>query len=175
LPTDEPATEHCGTCHACIEICPTQAIVAPYELDATRCISYLTIESRSAIPVQFRKALGNRIYGCDDCQLVCPWNKFARLSVEPDFKVRHGLDQASLVTLFGWTESEFLERTEGSAIRRIGYDSWLRNIAVALGNAPTSSEIIAALEAKRNHASAIVREHVLWALEQHAPSNVTAL
>lgn len=168
LPVDVPATAHCGTCTACIEVCPTQAIVGPNELDARRCISYLTIELRGSIPVEFRKALGNRIYGCDDCQLVCPWNKFAHLSVEPDFIVRHGLDGASLVDLFAWTEEEFLARTEGSAIRRIGYECWLRNIAVALGNAPTSPTVTTALAARRDDASALVREHVAWALAQHA-------
>jgi epoxyqueuosine reductase len=167
LPVDEPATNHCGTCRACIDVCPTQAIVAPYELDATKCISYLTIEMRGSIPIEYRKAMGNRIYGCDDCQLVCPWNKFARVSVEPDFKVRHGLDAASLSALFAWTEAEFLQRTEGSAIRRIGYECWLRNIAVALGNAPTTHAVIEALHARREHPSALVREHVVWALEQH--------
>lgn len=168
LPIDVPAMNHCGTCHACIDVCPTQAIVAPYELDATRCISYLTIESHSSIPIEFREAIGNRIYGCDDCQLVCPWNKFARESVEPDFKVRHGLDSASLVSLFAWSEEQFLARTEGSAIRRIGHVAWLRNIAVALGNAPMSEDVLEALRAREHHESPLVREHVRWALEQHA-------
>lgn len=168
LPVDEPEKDHCGTCRACIDICPTQAIVGPYQLDATRCISYLTIELRSAIPEQFRKALGNRIYGCDDCQLVCPWNKFARVTSEADFIPRHALDGSKLVELFAWTEQEFLERTEGSAIRRIGYECWLRNIAVALGNAPTSEDVISALGTRREHPSALVREHVGWALAQHA-------
>jgi iron-sulfur cluster binding protein, putative len=167
LPVDAPATNHCGTCRACIDVCPTGAIVAPYELDATRCISYLTIELRSAIPEVFRKAIGNRIYGCDDCQLVCPWNKFARFSHERDFTPRHALDEARLVELFAWSEEEFLLRTEGSAIRRIGYECWLRNIAVALGNAPTSEAVVQALAARREHPSALVREHVDWALEQH--------
>ena len=167
LPVDEPATNHCGTCTACLDVCPTQAIVAPYELDATRCISYLTIELRGTIPVEFRPAIGNRIYGCDDCQLVCPWNKFARLSVEADFAARHALDGTSLISLFAWTEEEFLRRTEGSAIRRIGYECWLRNIAVALGNAPTSPAVLSALESRREHPSTLVREHVQWALEQH--------
>ena len=170
LPIDEPATNHCGTCSACIDVCPTQAIVAPYQLDATRCISYLTIELRDSIPEQFRKALGNRIYGCDDCQLVCPWNKFARMSSEMDFVPRHALDGAKLVELFAWTEAQFLERTEGSAIRRIGYECWIRNIAVALGNAPSNTEVINALQARRDDPSALVREHVEWALAQH-PSN----
>jgi epoxyqueuosine reductase len=167
LPVDEPATNHCGTCRACIDVCPTQAIVGPYELDATRCISYLTIELRDAIPEEFRKAIGNRIYGCDDCQLVCPWNKFARMTSETDFTARHGLDGAKLTELFSWTEEEFLSRTEGSAIRRIGYECWLRNVAVALGNAPTSPQVLSALNAKREHPSALVREHVRWALAQH--------
>jgi epoxyqueuosine reductase len=168
LPIDEPATAHCGTCTACIDICPTQAIVAPNELDARRCISYLTIELRGSIPVEFRKPIGNRIYGCDDCQLVCPWNKFARVTREADFAVRHGLDGATLVDLFAWSEQDFLSRTEGSAIRRIGYECWLRNIAVALGNAPTSPVVIDALRSRSNDPSALVREHVGWALAQHA-------
>jgi epoxyqueuosine reductase len=136
LPLDGPVTPHCGSCTACIDVCPTQAIVAPYELDARRCISYLTIENTGPIPEEFRAAIGNRIYGCDDCQLVCPWNRYAKLSAEADFRTRHGLDAQKLVALFGWTEAEFLARTEGSAIRRIGYECWLRNVAVALGNAP---------------------------------------
>jgi epoxyqueuosine reductase len=167
LPIDTPATNHCGTCRACIDVCPTAAIVAPYELDATRCISYLTIELRTAIPTEFRQALGNRIYGCDDCQLVCPWNKFARFAPESDFTPRHKLDDAKLVELFAWSGAEFLSRTEGSAIRRIGYECWLRNIAVALGNAPTTDEVLQALQSRRDHPSAMVREHVQWALEQH--------
>lgn len=167
LPVDEPATEHCGTCRACIDVCPTQAIVAPFELDATRCISYLTIELRGAIPNEFRAAIGNRIYGCDDCQLVCPWNKFARQTGELDFAPRHALDGSSLVALFAWSEEEFLRKTEGSAIRRIGYECWLRNVAVALGNAPTSAQIIGALASRREHPSPLVREHVEWALRQH--------
>jgi epoxyqueuosine reductase len=167
LPIDEPASAHCGTCAACIEICPTQAIVGPNELDARRCISYLTIELRGSIPLEFRKAMGNRIYGCDDCQLVCPWNKFARLAVESDFLVRHGLDSAPLTELFAWSEEDFLSRMEGSAIRRIGYECWLRNIAVALGNAPTSPLVLAALESRRVHPSALVREHVEWAFAEH--------
>ena len=168
LPADERATEHCGTCRACIDVCPTQAIVAPYELDATRCISYLTIELRESIPVELRKALRNRIYGCDDCQLVCPWNKYAQLSREIDFTVRHGLDTPRLVDLFAWTEEEFLNRTEGSAIRRIGYECWLRNIAVALGNAPTTEAVVRSLHSRLADPSPLVREHVQWALEQHA-------
>ncbi|HEY5810204.1 MAG TPA: tRNA epoxyqueuosine(34) reductase QueG [Povalibacter sp.] len=167
LPIDAPASAHCGTCTACIEVCPTQAIVAPYELDARRCISYLTIELRGPIPLEFRKAMGNRIYGCDDCQLFCPWNKFAKIAVERDFAVRHGLDAPRLADLFAWTEEEFLLRTEGSAIRRIGYECWLRNIAVALGNAPTTDAVVTALRSRAEHSSAMVREHVAWALEQH--------
>jgi epoxyqueuosine reductase len=166
LPIDAPATEHCGTCARCIQICPTQAIVAPNQLDARRCISYLTIELRGSIPREFRPLLGNRIYGCDDCQLVCPWNKFARKSVEPDFIARHGLDSSSLIELFGWSEAEFLKRTEGSAIRRIGHAGWLRNIAVALGNAAQGDGVIAALSARKDHGSELVREHVIWALEE---------
>ncbi len=168
LPVDEPASAHCGSCSACIPACPTGAITAPYQLDARRCISYLTIELHGAIPVEFRRLLGNRIYGCDDCQLVCPWNKFARAAAHPDFKARHGLDAARLAELFAWTEAEFLQRTEGSAIRRIGYERWLRNIAVALGNAPSSRETLAALETRRDDVSALVREHVAWALDEHA-------
>jgi len=168
LPVDAPATAHCGSCTACIEVCPTQAIVAPYKLDARRCISYLTIEHESAIPVEFRAALGNRIYGCDDCQIFCPWNKFAREAAHPDFKVRHGLDSPRLAELFAWTESEFDERMRGSPIYRIGFERWSRNIAVALGNAPGTDEVLSALNARREDASPLVREHVAWALEQHA-------
>ena len=167
LPVDAPVSDHCGTCTACMDVCPTQAIVAPYQVDARRCISYLTIELREAIPVEFRTAIGNRIYGCDDCQLFCPWNKFAKASSEIDFTPRYRLDSSKLVELFAWTETEFLSFTEGSAIRRIGYECWLRNIAVALGNAPTSTEVIQALEQRHEHESALVREHVQWALQQH--------
>jgi len=170
LPADEPSTAHCGTCSACMPACPTGAIVAPYKLDARRCISYLTIELAGAIPEEFRRAIGNRIYGCDDCQLVCPWNKFARPSAEKDFTVRHGLDHAQLIDLFAWSEADFLEKTSGSAIRRIGYERWLRNVAVALGNAPSSAAVIAALNARAEHPSALVREHVGWALAQHQPA-----
>ena len=171
LPLDPPHREdHCGRCSACIEVCPTRAIVAPYQLDARRCISYLTIELRGSIPLEFRKLIGNRIYGCDDCQLVCPWNRFARLSAEKDFQARHGLDAQQLVVLFRWSEEDFLRYTEGSAIRRIGYECWLRNIAVALGNAPPTADVIAALREKAAHPSALVREHVLWALQQHHES-----
>jgi len=167
LPLDAPASAHCGTCEACIPACPTQAIVAPYRLDARRCISYLTIEHKGSIPEELRPGLGNRIYGCDDCQLVCPWNKFARMASHPDFKVRHGLDSTQLTVLFAWTEARFVERMQGSAIYRIGYERWIRNIAVALGNAPSSSEVTAALFARRDDASPLVREHVEWALAQH--------
>ncbi|MDP2139513.1 MAG: tRNA epoxyqueuosine(34) reductase QueG [Gammaproteobacteria bacterium] len=166
LPVDEPTTAHCGSCTACLDICPTQAFVAPNVLDATRCISYLTIELRTAIPVELRPLMGNRVFGCDDCQIICPWNKFTRMSSEPDFSPRHGLDDVELTKLFAWTEEEFLRFTEGSAIRRIGYECWLRNLAVALGNAPTTPEIVAALESRREHPSALVREHVAWALAQ---------
>ena len=168
LPVDTPATAHCGTCEACIPACPTQAIIGPYRLDARRCISYLTIEHKGSIPADLRRGLGNRIYGCDDCQLVCPWNKFARAAAHPDFKVRHGLDSPRLSELFAWTESDFDERMRGAAIYRIGYERWSRNIAVALGNAPSSDEVIAALNARREDASPLVREHVEWALGQHA-------
>ena len=167
VPVDAPLSNHCGTCQACIDICPTQAIVAPYQLDARRCISYLTIELRGSIPEELRPLLGNRIYGCDDCQLVCPWNRFAQLTTEPDFAPRHALDAPKLVELFSWTEPEFLKRTEGSAIRRINHEQWLRNIAVALGNAPTSAPVIDALSARRDHPSELVREHVRWALARH--------
>lgn len=168
LPVDEPATAHCGTCSACIPACPTAAIVAPHQLDARRCISYLTIELQGAIPEEFRKAIGNRIYGCDDCQLVCPWNKFATAAAHPDFKTRHGLDATRLTELFRWTPQQFELRTRGSAIHRIGHERWSRNIAVALGNAPTDADTIAALRERAEDASALVREHVAWALRQHA-------
>ena len=174
LPTDEEASAHCGTCTRCIDICPTQAIVAPNRVDARRCISYLTIELKGSIPEEFRVAIGNRIFGCDDCQLVCPWNKFAKRFDEPDFRARNDLDQASLVDLFAWTEEEFLTRTEGSAIRRTGYEGWLRNIAVALGNAATSVAIVEALQARAAHSSDVVREHVAWALQQHAAASADA-
>jgi len=168
LPVDEPASAHCGSCRRCIDICPTRAIVAPYRLDARRCIAYLTIELRGAIPEDMRAPLGNRIFGCDDCQLVCPWNKFAQETREPDFAPRHQLDGARLVELFAWSEDEFLRRTEGMAIRRTGHEGWLRNIAVALGNAPASPEVIEALNARADDASALVREHVAWALRRQA-------
>jgi epoxyqueuosine reductase len=168
LPPDQPVAEHCGSCERCIDVCPTRAIVAPYLLDARRCISYLTIEHRGSIPEALRPLLGNRIYGCDDCQLVCPWNKFAQRSAIPDFEVRNGLDGAALAVLFGWTEGEFLSRMEGSAIRRLGHERWLRNLAVALGNAPSTPEVVRALHSRREHSSALVREHVEWALLRHA-------
>jgi epoxyqueuosine reductase len=168
LPLDAPSTAHCGTCSACLPACPTGAIVGPYRLDARRCISYLTIELAGPIPVELRRAIGNRIYGCDDCQLVCPWNKFARPTAEKDFAVRNGLDRATLVEVFAWSEPEFLKKTTGSAIRRIGFERWLRNVAVALGNAPTSPEVLAALRSRSQDPSALVREHVAWALAQHA-------
>ena len=167
LPVDLPAQAHCGTCTRCIDICPTQAIVAPYRLDARRCISYLTIEHEGAIPEDLRKPMGNRIFGCDDCQLVCPWNKFAKRHDEPDFRARNDLDTATLPQLFVWNEQEFLERTEGSAIRRSGHERWLRNLAVALGNAPRSDTVLNALASRRDDGSALVREHVAWALQQH--------
>jgi epoxyqueuosine reductase len=166
LPVDEPASAHCGRCTACLDLCPTQAIVAPYRVDARRCISYHTIELHGPIPLEFRRAMGNRIYGCDDCQLACPWNRFAQPSVEPDFRARHGLDAPKLIELFNWDEAEFLRRTEGSAIRRIGHERWLRNIAVALGNAPRSPEVITVLQARWTHSSELVREHVVWALAE---------
>ena len=167
LPVDTLVKEHCGTCTKCIEICPTQAIIAPYQVDARRCISYLTIELRGSIPEQFRPLLDNRIYGCDDCQTLCPWNRFAQSSDEEDFAPRHGFDSADLINLFHWTQAQFLQRTQGSAIRRIGHACWLRNIAVALGNAPTSERVIEALKSQLLHPSETVREHVEWALKQH--------
>jgi len=171
LPVDEPQPDHCGTCQRCIDICPTGAIVAPYRLDARRCISYLTIEHKGEIPEELRPLMGNRIYGCDDCQLVCPWNRLAQKADVEDFSVRNGLDAAALTALFAWSEEEFERRLEGSAIRRIGHERWLRNLAVGLGNAPTSAAVVAALEARRDHPSALVRSHVAWALKRHAPSS----
>lgn len=173
LPVDAPTTSHCGACTACIDICPTQAIVAPYQIDARRCISYLTIELKSSIPVEMRALIGNRVYGCDDCQMACPWNKFAQQSTVADFEVRNGLDDATLVDLFGWSEEDFNAKLAGSPIRRIGHERWLRNMAVGLGNAAArctkadAAAMVAALEARLEHPSAMVREHVLWALEQH--------
>ena len=173
LPVDGAVTEHCGTCAKCIDICPTKAIIAPYKLDARRCISYLTIEHKGAIPLELRPLMGNRIYGCDDCQLVCPWNKFATVTAESDFAVRNGLDNVTLVELFLWSEADFKRRLEGSPIRRIGHERWLRNIAVALGNAlaktgtsDSRTPIMAALEGRQDHPSILVREHTAWALEQ---------
>ena len=167
LPIDAPATNHCGTCMACIPACPTNAIIAPYQLDARRCISYLTIEWRGSIPEEYRAEMGNRIYGCDDCQLVCPWTKFTQTTTEPDFVARHQLDDVALTDLFEWTEDEFLRRMEGSAIRRIGYSCWLRNIAVALGNAPSTPRVLEVLRKKIHHENELVREHVAWALARH--------
>lgn len=167
LPVDVPASAHCGSCRRCIDVCPTQAIVAPYRLDARRCIAYLTIEHEGAIPEDLRAPIGNRIFGCDDCQLICPWNKFAQRTDEPDFRVRNDLDKATLVDLFAWSEEEFLQRTEGSAIRRSGHERWLRNIAVALGNARSTPDVIDALRARRESASPMVREHIEWALRRH--------
>jgi epoxyqueuosine reductase len=166
LPVDSPEEEHCGTCSRCIDVCPTGAIVAPYQLDARRCISYLTIEHHGSIPVELRSMLGNRIYGCDDCQLVCPWNRFARPAELTDFSPRHGLDQAALVDLFAWTAEEFEQRLQGSAIRRIGHERWLRNLAVAMGNASADTAILGALRARADHPSALVREHVQWAIAE---------
>lgn len=167
LPLDANATDHCGSCTTCLAVCPTQAIVAPYQLDARRCIAYLTIEHKGSIPEEFRKPMGNRVFGCDDCQLFCPWNKFAQATLEGDFRPRHGLDGAELTELFAWSEEDFLKRTEGSAIRRTGYEGWLRNLAVGLGNAPTSEDVVMALRSRASHPSELVREHVRWALDQH--------
>ena len=167
LPLDQPALEHCGRCRACLDVCPTGAIVAPYQLDARRCIAYLTIELHGPIPPDLRPLVGNRIFGCDDCQLVCPWNRFAAVSAEADFSPRHGLDGPSLARLFEWSEEEFLRQTQGSAIRRVGFTRWLRNVAVALGNAPTTPGVVRALRRRRRHPSPLVREHVSWALSRH--------
>lgn len=167
LTIDEPASNHCGTCTSCIDVCPTQAITAPYEVDARRCISYLTIELKGSIPIEFRSLIGNRVYGCDDCQLYCPWNKFAEITKEPDFSVKHGLDDVSLIDCFSWSEAEFQKKMAGSAIYRIGYTQWLRNIAVGLGNAKTSPNVIKALQARQNDDSALLREHIIWSLGQH--------
>jgi len=166
LPADEPVEDHCGSCRRCLDACPTGALPAPYQIDARRCISYLTIELHGPIPMDLRPMLGNRIYGCDDCQLVCPWNKYARLAGEADFRSRHGLDSCSLMDLFSWDENTFLMRTEGSAIRRIGHQRWLRNIAIALGNAPPAAQIIAALQIQAEHPDETVREAVSWAIGQ---------
>ncbi len=167
LPLTDPVSSHCGSCTACLDICPTQAIIAPYQLDARRCISYLTIELRGSIPEEYRPMMGNRIYGCDDCQLVCPWNKYAQMTTESAYLPRQGLDAPRLVELFEWTEQQFLQRLEGSPIRRIGYECWLRNIAVALGNAASCEQVIKALTRRLEHPSVLVREHVLWALTRH--------
>jgi epoxyqueuosine reductase len=175
LPLDGERGEHCGTCTSCIDICPTQAITAPYQLDARRCISYLTIENPDAIPLEFRSAMGNRVYGCDDCQLICPWNKFAKRSQLPDFAQRHGLGQASLLHLWSWTQAEFEQRHEGSAIRRIGYSRWRRNLAVAMGNALASPDlahpdkllISQALKEALSSADGLVAEHIKWALKAY--------
>ncbi|MCG7894487.1 MAG: tRNA epoxyqueuosine(34) reductase QueG [Candidatus Thiodiazotropha taylori] len=174
LPIDSPAENHCGRCQACLEICPTQAITAPYQLDARRCISYLTIELRGAIPEPYRAAMGNRIYGCDDCQQVCPWNRFAQVTGEQDFLARHKLDSSGLVALFEWDEATFLQKTEGSAIRRIGYQRWQRNLAVALGNAPPSVAVAEALLRQLEQASPMVKEHILWALDRQRIQPTTA-
>lgn len=168
LPIDEAAANHCGSCTACIDICPTQAITAPYEVDARRCISYLTIELKNSIPEDLRPLIGNRVYGCDDCQLTCPWNKFAETTQEEDFNVRHGLDAISLVECFSWSKDTFKEKMAGSAIYRIGYEQWLRNIAVGLGNAAKTDEVIMALKLREHDENALVREHVTWALSCHS-------
>jgi epoxyqueuosine reductase len=169
LPIDPPLPKsHCGSCMACINACPTGAIVAPYRVDARRCISYHTIELKGSIPVEFRKAMGNRIYGCDDCQLVCPFNKFSHDTKEPDFAVRHSLDKEALINLFAWSESDFKERMAGSPIYRIGYERWLRNIAVALGNAPTTEAVLKSLTHRESDSSELVQEHVAWALKEHS-------
>ena len=168
LPVDTKTSNHCGTCTACIDICPTKAIIAPYQLDARRCVSYLTIEHKTSIPIEFRPLIGNRIYGCDDCQLTCPWNKFGQITQQDDFHVRHGLDDSLLTELFAWDKATFETNMAGSAIYRIGHEQWLRNIAVGLGNAMTSPEVISALQSRANDSSDMVREHVAWALQQHA-------
>lgn len=171
LPVDAPISNHCGQCTSCIEVCPTKAIIGPYQVDARRCISYLTIELHGSIPIELRPLIGNRVYGCDDCQLFCPWNKFAQAANVDDFNVRNGLDNASMISLFSWTEAEFLRNLKGSPIRRIGHERWLRNLAVGLGNAAVSmrgeTAIVAALQSRLTHSSAMVKEHVLWALTQH--------
>jgi epoxyqueuosine reductase len=167
LQIDQAQTNHCGNCTRCLDICPTQAIIAPYQLDARRCISYLTIELKTSIPLEFRPLIGNRIYGCDDCQAVCPWNSFAQTTVEPDFAIRHRLDDISLIELFGWNEATFQQKLAGSAIYRIGHQQWLRNIAVALGNAETNLAVVGALQSRLENASDLLREHIEWALSQH--------
>ncbi len=166
------ATNHCGSCRACIDVCPTRAIVGPYQLDARRCISYLTIEHRASIPVHLRRAIGNRVFGCDDCQLVCPWNRYAQTTGEADFEPRHKLDSEQLLNLFDWSEDEYLRKTEGSAVRRAGYDGWLRNLAIALGNAPWDPRIVQALHARLTKVPEMVAEHINWAItEQYAKRN----
>ena len=167
LPVDAPTSDHCGTCMSCIAVCPTRAIIAPYRLDARRCISYLTIEHPGSIPEALRPLIGNRVYGCDDCQLACPWNRYAQRASLPDFDVRNGLDSANLVDLFSWSAEQFATRHAGSAILRIGHERWLRNLAVGLGNARTTPAVIAALRARLEHDSELVREHVRWALRRH--------
>ncbi len=166
LIADEPTSHHCGSCQACLTICPTQAIVAPYQLDARLCIAYLTIEYTGSIPEHLRPLIGNRIFGCDDCQLICPWNRYAQLSAEDDFKARHQLDQMSLLELFSWSENTYLAKTEGSPIRRIGYEGFMRNVAIGLGNAPYSPAIIQALEEKKATVSNLVQEHIDWAINK---------
>lgn len=166
LPIDTPVSAHCGRCQACIDICPTRAIVAPWQLDARLCISYLTIELRGSIPEELRPLIGNRVFGCDDCQLVCPWNRFARTTTESDFAERHGLGNADLLSLFLWEEHEYLQRTEGSPLRRIGYEGWLRNLAVGLGNGPANPAVLNALRHRLNHSSPLVQEHIHWALQR---------
>ncbi len=175
LPADAAESSHCGTCRACMDVCPTGAIVAPYKLDARRCISYLTIELKGAIPVEHRKSIGNRVYGCDDCQLFCPWNKFAQPTKEKDFQPRHHLESADLVELFSWTETEWLSKTEGSAMRRLGYERWLRNLAVALGNAASTPDVIDALKEKQHTDSQLVNDHVEWALHEHEHEHQTEI
>lgn len=170
LPIDPPTTDECGSCRACIHVCPTQAIVAPYVLDARRCLAYLSIENKGPIPITFRKAMGNRIFGCDDCQLICPWNRYAQLSHESDFKAKVDFDMPTLLSLFDWDEATFLEKTQGSPIRRTGYHGWLRNIAVALGNAPSKPEIVAALQARLNIDNNMVQEHIAWAIAEQTKS-----
>ena len=167
LPADTPVAEHCGSCSKCLDVCPTGAIVAPYRVDARRCISYLTIELEGAIPLDLRPLIGNRVYGCDDCQLACPWNRYAEVSGEPDFRVRHGLDDSQLADLFAWSESQVRERMAGSAIHRIGFERWSRNLAVGLGNAPTSTAVVGALRSRADDPSPLVREHVAWAMQRH--------
>ena len=168
LPVDEPKiANHCGSCTSCMDVCPTKAFAGPNQLDARKCISYLTIEHKGSINKELRPMMGNRIFGCDDCQIFCPWNKFLKITDEADFKPRHNLDDVDLSNLFMWSEEEFLEKTQGSPIRRAGYESWLRNIAIALGNAKSSVEVLQALHSKKDHPSEIVKEHVNWAIEQH--------